>query len=596
MRTSPIFSISLISFAIETIADSGCKCLPSEPCWPSKSEWTALNESISGHLIQSSPPAAVCYPSQPSYNASECNLILTAWTSSVFHADNPVSIDGSIWANNSCNPIYPNGTSISGNPNAGVNGCSIGAYPVYVINVTEASHVQATFKFASKHNVRLSIKNTGHNGAGRSTAFGSLSLWTHNLKGITLDDSFRITADNTTGIVAQKAVTIGAGVQDGELFDKLIAQKAFAVGGTNADAGVVGWATGGGHGVMTGAYGQGADNIIEATLVTPTGKILTANEKQNTDIFWAIRGGDGGTFGVILNMTLKAYPDPNLKTLAVSITGKNATSTEAWWDVIAGYLGVVPQAQDKGVHGYFTVGMNPKTLAGALLAWNKDNATVEAAILPLKQFLSEAASHGTIDYTLGPMPITTFSDLLKLLPSVETVGRQSTITASRLITREASLNRNLFAKTLQEVGPTGSTKLNGSVPDRTMSGTLTISREPVDNALNPIWRNTTLHLNVAQPWDDSIAEPDVKSLIDDMTYNSLDKLRRFDPASGAYLNEANAYEPGWQLSFFGQNYGRLREIKNKCDPTGLLYCRQCVRSEDWIEASSGSLCKAFVPL
>lgn len=222
--------------------------------------------------------------------------------------------------------------------------------------------------------------------------------------------------------------------------------------------GVVGWATGGGHGVMTGAYGQGADNIIEATLVTPTGEILTANEKQNTDLFWAIRGGGGGTFGVILNMTLKAYPEPSLMTLALSITGKNATSTEVWWDVIAGYLGVVPQAQDKGVHGYFTVNMSPKTLSGSLFAWNADNATVQAAISPLKQFLSEAASNGTIDYTLAPIPITTFSDLLKLLPSVENVGRQSSITASRLISREASLKRDLFAKTLQEVGPTGLTQ------------------------------------------------------------------------------------------------------------------------------------------
>lgn len=70
-----------------------------------------------------------------------------------------------------------------------------------------------------------------------------------------------------------------------------------------------------------------------------------------------------------------------------------------------------------------------------------------------------------------------------------------------------------------------------------MSGTMTISNEPIDNALNPIWRNTTLHLNDVQPWDDSIPQTDIKSLIDDMTYNSLDTLRGFDPASGAYLNE-----------------------------------------------------------
>ncbi|KAK6594228.1 hypothetical protein H4I96_11141 [Botrytis cinerea] len=392
MRTLSIFGIALISFARQGIADIGCKCLPSESCWPSKSEWTALNESISGQLIESTPPAAACYPSQPSYNPSECDSILTAWTSSAFHAANPVSIDASIWANNICNPIYPNGTSISGNTRAGVDGCSIGAYPVYVISVTEVSHIQAAFNFSSKHNLRLSIKNTGHKGAGRNTAFGSLSY---------------VVSNNTTGIVAQKAVTIGAGVQDGELFDTLLAQKAFAVGGANVDVGVVGWATGGGHGVMTGAHGQGADNIIEASLVTPAGEILTANEKQNTDIFWAIRGGGGGTFGVIFNMTLKAYPEPSLTTLALNISGKTQPLPR-----------FVPQAQDKGVHGYFTLGMNPKSLSGSLFAWNADNATVEAAILPLKQFLSKTASNGTIDYTLAPIPISTVSDLLKLLPSV----------------------------------------------------------------------------------------------------------------------------------------------------------------------------------
>lgn len=63
-----------------------------------------------------------------------------------------------------CDPIYPNGTSIFGNTQAGATGCSLGALSPYVVNATEAGHVQAALEFAEDHNLRLNIKNTGHGG------------------------------------------------------------------------------------------------------------------------------------------------------------------------------------------------------------------------------------------------------------------------------------------------------------------------------------------------------------------------------------------------------------------------------------------------
>jgi hypothetical protein len=78
-------------------------------------------------------------------------------------------------ANDSCNPIYPNGTSVTGDVHAGARGCSIGMYPPYVVNATDASHIQAALRFATDKNLRLTIKNTGHNGSGRNVGYGSLS-------------------------------------------------------------------------------------------------------------------------------------------------------------------------------------------------------------------------------------------------------------------------------------------------------------------------------------------------------------------------------------------------------------------------------------
>ncbi|KAI1032150.1 hypothetical protein LB505_013750 [Fusarium chuoi] len=151
------------------------------------------------------------------------------------------------------------------------------------------------------------------------------------------------------------AATVGAGVQDGEMFEALAAQNALAVGGTSNDVGVVGWATGGGHGFATGKYGQGADNILEAEIVTPAGNVLIANQCQNQDLYWAIRGGGGGTFGVITKLTVKAYHAPTVVIGGFDIRAKNQTSEDEFYKFIADVHALFPAIQDAGIHGYYTV-------------------------------------------------------------------------------------------------------------------------------------------------------------------------------------------------------------------------------------------------
>lgn len=166
--------ISIIPFY--TLAEHPkCKPIPGAADWPSLEEWSNLNTTLNGRLIQTTPSAAPCYPSQPSYDPNLCESIASQWMNSSFHASDPSSIDYPIWVNNSCNPIFPNGSSITGDVDAGRRGCSIGRYPVYVVNATEVAHVQETVEFAGRTSVRLVIKNTGHSFPGRSTGLGALS-------------------------------------------------------------------------------------------------------------------------------------------------------------------------------------------------------------------------------------------------------------------------------------------------------------------------------------------------------------------------------------------------------------------------------------
>ncbi|KAH8159197.1 hypothetical protein CIB48_g9046 [Xylaria polymorpha] len=389
--------------------------VPSDPCWPSTAVWDSFNTTISGRLIQSVPPAAVCYPSRQEYDQKVCQDILEKWTEEGFYSSDPITINSQKWAGDSCNPIYPNGTGITGDVNAGKKGCSIGMYPLYVVNTTEAT----TFK-----RPKLWIWNK----------YGLRKLITHYMKHIEFYGDFKPQGCfNRSASLKQMAATLGASVQDGELFAKMANHNAITVSGmnnvrTNAknlylmiitwtftyDVGVVGWATGSPHGRT---YGNGADNTIEATIITPDGNLLTADACQNTDIFWAIRGGRGGT-----------------------------TSPTAWLEFVAKFAALLTEAKDRG------------------LQW-------------------------ILDY-----------------------GCQSDLEAF---------------------------------------GIMTVSETPVDNALNPAWRDTAIHLIIGQEWDDSTPASQVNEMVDDMTYNKLNILRKLEPSSGAYLNES------LELVEFGNDIARL---------------------------------------
>jgi len=80
--------------------------------------------------------------------------------------------------------------------------------------------------------------------------------------------------------------------------------------GWSISVGVVGWSIGGGHGPFAPSKGMGVDNVLEVELVTADGSLVVANAEQNSDLWWALRGGGGSAFGVITSITLRAHATP----------------------------------------------------------------------------------------------------------------------------------------------------------------------------------------------------------------------------------------------------------------------------------------------
>lgn len=140
---------------------------PEDSCWPGNDDWASLNATIDGRLIRTRPPASVCYESEPDFDRAACDEVLSKWQLSTFHLEDPTSVDYPLWADNPCPPIFPNGTSIGGDSDAGAKGCALGKYPSYVVNATGPEEVAAAVGWASGRNIRLNIKNTGHSHLGR---------------------------------------------------------------------------------------------------------------------------------------------------------------------------------------------------------------------------------------------------------------------------------------------------------------------------------------------------------------------------------------------------------------------------------------------
>lgn len=132
------------------------------------------------------------------------------------------------------------------------------------------------------------VKSTGHDYQGRSIAPGALTLWIHYMQGFETHDAFRPQGCDFT--IDEKAATVKGGTQMGVLYDGLDKMGRTVVGGNNASIGVGGYITGGGHSILSTKHGMGADQALEMEVVTPQGQVVVANECQNQDLFWAMRG------------------------------------------------------------------------------------------------------------------------------------------------------------------------------------------------------------------------------------------------------------------------------------------------------------------
>ncbi|HWO57367.1 MAG TPA: FAD-binding oxidoreductase [bacterium] len=166
--------------------------------------------------------------------------------------------------------------------------------PALVAQCAGAADVAAVVAFVREHNLLLAIKGGGHNIAGNAVCDGGVLVEFSRMRTVEID-------------AKAKVARVGPGATLGD-FDQAAQKHGLATPlGINSTTGVAGLTLGGGFGWLSRRFGMTIDNLLACEVVLADGRVVTASEKENADLFWALRGG-GGNFGIVTRFEFRLHP------------------------------------------------------------------------------------------------------------------------------------------------------------------------------------------------------------------------------------------------------------------------------------------------
>ncbi|PYH42558.1 FAD-dependent oxidoreductase [Aspergillus saccharolyticus JOP 1030-1] len=539
-----------------------CYCFPGESCWPTPAQWAEFNRTVDGRLIATTPIGSVCHVDNPwtGYNVTECNALRANWDFPHTHYESSSSVMAGLYANQSCDPFL-----------GPASRCIVGTYVQYAVRAESAADIQQTLAFTRAHHIRIVVRNTGHDYLGKSTGAGAVAIWTHHLKTIDFLDEYR--SPSYRG----PAVRVGAGVQIFEANAAASRRNLTVVGGNCRSVGLAGgYSQGGGHGQLVSRHGLAADQVLEWEVVTATGDHLVATpHNRHADLYWALAGGGGGTYAVVLAMTSRAHRELPTAAATLAFAAPAAANHSAALAALAAYNTVVDL--------FFNSTLGPLLDARGAAIWELTAAGFSATPLtlpggtqPQLQRLLDpmlaALTRLRVPYTYSIAAFPTF------YTSFETMSPDVNISAynlggrllpRRLLDSDPAILVDRFRSILASGAVLSGVSVNASRE---------LPRNTPPNAVNPAWRDAAIDLVIGTAYSETNTTLNTlnQQLITDTLLPPLEELT---PGGGAYLNEADAHQPDWQHVFYGENYAQLCSIKRRYDPEGIFYARTAVGSE-----------------
>ena len=558
---------------------------PGDAAWPGEAVWNELRAQVGDALIAVRSPLADCVKAPSS---AACAAFWKA-------AKNP----------------YYLGDEVGLTQTLGWVGAWTSSPSRYAVAARGTRDVVAAVDFARKHDLRLVVKGGGHSYQGTSNAPDSLLVWTRRMKDIALHDAF--VAQGCTGHAAPtRAVSVGAGAIWAQVYDAVTTRGGgYVQGGGCMTVGVAGLVQSGGFGSFSKAFGTAAGSLLEAEVVTADGVVRIANACTHPDLFWGLKGGGGGSLGIVTRVTLRVHALPedfgavnmtlrassptafrkliglvidfyrrdlanphwgeqirmgpdNALTISMVFQGLTRSQAQAVWQPFFDAVDAAP--------GDFKIDFAPlkivstsartfwsptwiKRVLGFIARDDREGAPSGNVFWPGDQGQAGQVLHG---YGSAWLPAALLQDDRRAALC------DALFAASRHWRISLHVNKGLAGAPAEALAAARDTATNPAVLD---AFALVISGAQEQ----PAYPGVAGH----EP-DAALARQHAASID-----RAMAELRKVAPDSGSYLAESNYFEPEWQRSFWGANHARLQAVKQRYDPDGFFFVHHGVGSERW---------------
>lgn len=558
---------------------------PGHQGWPSEAQWNELGQQVGNALVKVHSPLMTCLNSP---NSDDCKQLFKELKNPYFLGDEAGLTQSLGWVD-----------AWTSMPS------------VYAVAARNTNDVVAAVNFARRNNVRLVVKGGGHSYQGTSNAPDSLLVWTRKMNDISLHDAF--VGEGCEGHASPvRAVTVGAGALWAHVYDAVTTQAGgYVQGGGCMTVGVAGLIQSGGFGNYSKAYGLAAGSLLEAEVVTADGAVRIANACTHPDLFWGLKGGGGGSLGVVtrltlrvhelpetfggVNMTIRAASAPafrrliglivdfyqqkllnphwggqiilrriNVLQIAMVFQGLSRSEAQAVWQP---FMDTIARAPDDFKLAFsllkivassarsFWAPTMIKKLLGFISTDDRPGAPKSNVFWTDDQWDAGHVLHG---YDSAWLPATLLQD-----------GQRQTLAdalfaATRHWAVSLHINKGLAGAPAEAIAAARDTAMNPAVLDA-FALLICQAAEP------PAYPGIPGH----EP-DTALSHRDAQAI-----GHAMDEVRKRVPSAGSYVAESNFFDADWQQSFWGSNYSRLLAVKDRYDPDGLFFVHHGVGSERW---------------
>lgn len=440
-----------------------------------------------------------------------------------------------------------------------------GIHPQALAFCASPSDAAACLAFVREHSVPFAVRSGGHSYAGYSLS-----------NGLVLDVTHMASVRPSTSAAT---ISVGAGCRLVDLYAACAAAGVAVPGGSCPTVGIAGLALGGGIGVVGRKLGLTCDTMTSVEMVTADGKLLTADPRNGSDLFWALRGAGAGNFGVVTDITFRTVPSRDLGLFTLVYEWSDAPAVVAAWQEFA------PHAPDELWSNCLLIasqrtpsGFSPVARVTGVY-WG-DEGALATALQPFRQ-------------AVGASPFTNFIGSAEYLHtmliqagcegySIEQCHLPSENPAGVLTRAPSAAKSDYLARPLPSAGIKA---LLSAVEARQASSLLAgggIALDASGGAINRVnstetafcHRSDLATLQYSAEWPTG-ASAEVVSANYAWLASTWSSMRSY--VSGqAYQNYTDPGLAKWQSAYYGPNFARLREVKSKYDPDNVFRFAQSI--------------------